>query len=398
MSETILTPSTPEEVEQVVGEALKEGTTLAVTGAGSKSFFGEKPQASTRLSLAGLGGILEYQPSELIMVARPGTPLKTVEAALAKEGQMLAFEPPHWAEGATLGGVIGTNLSGPRRVTQGAARDHLLGFQAVSGRGETFRGGGKVVKNVTGYDMSKLMCGSFGTLGVMTELAVKVLPAPDTEKTLVVAGLSEKDGVAFLRAAAGTPHEPSAMTHLPEGYPEGCLPAELAGYFPQSLTFVRISGPEPSVAHRLAQLSGMAPGETLVLENAPTRQLWKTIGETEPVMPGADHCLWRFSLAATESVALAGGVEKLAGGRGQTMYDWAGALLWLTIPADAPVEKIQALARDAGGSAQVVRGEVPQGTTRFSPLPAAQMKIHRELKKAFDPAGILNPGRMYPGL
>ena len=179
-----LAPANTEEVQQCVLAAASSGEPLEVLGSGTKRFFGRPVNAPRRLTVARLNKVVDYQPEELILVVQPGAPLEQVQATLAERNQILAFDPPHWGDGATIGGTMAANLSGPARFRMGAARDHLLGFQAVTGRGDIVRGGGRVVKNVTGYDLSKVMCGSFGTLAVMTELVVKVLPKPDMERTM----------------------------------------------------------------------------------------------------------------------------------------------------------------------------------------------------------------------
>ena len=212
-----LTPDSTAAVQACVQGAVNDKTPVEVVGGSSKRFYGRPVTASRTLSLAKLSGVIDYQPGELLVVVRPGTPLAELERTLAESKQALAFEPPHWGPHATVGGTVACNLSGPRRVRAGGARDHLLGFEAVTGRGQIVRGGGRVVKNVTGYDLSKLMCGSFGTLAVMTELVLKVLPSAETEHTVVVAGLEDAEAIGLLILCSRSPHNVSGLAHLPRG-------------------------------------------------------------------------------------------------------------------------------------------------------------------------------------
>src|SRR3954462_10952232 len=255
MSDT-LKPRDGKDVEAAVQWALAEGKTLEVMGQGSKRGIGRAAQWDMSLDLSDLSGVTLYEPQELILSARVGTPIAEIEALLAKNNQELAFEPMDYGPvfGAapgrgTIGGALGANLSGPRRIKAGAARDHFLGVTAVSGRGETFKSGGRVVKNVTGYDLCKLMAGSWGTLGAMTKVTIKVLPRPETETTVIVSGLDESAAMRAMTAAMGLPCEVSGAAHLPAAIAARSPVADaVAGQRP--LTALRLEGVEPSVAHR----------------------------------------------------------------------------------------------------------------------------------------------------
>jgi glycolate dehydrogenase FAD-binding subunit len=386
-------PATLEAVQEHIQAAIAAGEALAVEGAGSKRGYGRPVRAPRTLRLAGLRGIVEYQPHELILVARPGTPLAELEATLEAAGQGFAFEPPHWDAAATLGGVIGCNLSGPRRFKAGAARDHLLGFQAVTGTGEVVRGGGRVVKNVTGYDLSKLMCGSFGTLAVFTELVLKVLPRAETERSVLFTALGAAEALQRLGAVARSQAEPSGLAHLPAGL---ALPPAAAAAQGQALSAVRFEGPEPSVRQRSERLA--AQGAATILDAGDSRALWAALRELEPLQPGPDERLWRFSLPAGAAAALGGRLAELEGAR--LLYDWGGALLWAALPGRHKPAALHALAREAGGHAQAVRcgADCAPEDPAFSALSPAQRTLHANLKTSFDPYGILNPGRMYPDL
>jgi glycolate oxidase FAD binding subunit len=390
---TLAAPTTAEQLREIIAQAAAAGTPLEVIGGGSKRWYGRQVAARAALSTAELAGVVDYQPAELICVTRPGTPLAVLEKLLDESGQMLAFEPPHWGPGATIGGVVACNLSGPRRIKAGAARDHLLGFQAVTGRGELIRGGGRVVKNVTGYDLSKLMCGSFGTLAVFSELCLKVLPKPETERTLAVE-LPEAEAPALLRAVSRSPHEPSALACLP---PDVARPPALAGLGAgKALALIRLDGPESSVAHRCAEVARMTPGASHRLEAEASRALWRAVRELEPLPLREGERLWRISVAPTEGPRVVAALRAAAPVR--AFQDWAGGLVWAALPAAAD-GAVHAAARAAGGHARLLRaGNAPAPEDVFAPLDAGPWRLHENLKRAFDPQGVLNPGRMYARL
>ena len=399
------TPASLEAVQGHILDAGKAGESLEVVGSGSKRNYGRPVEAAHTLSLAGLNGIVDYQPHELILVARPATPLAELEATLSAAGQMLAFEPPHWGEGATLGGAIGCNLSGPRRIKAGAARDHLLGFQAVTGTGDVIRNGGRVVKNVTGYDLSKLMCGSFGTLAVLTEVIVKVLPRPETEQTLLVSGLSEAAGVAQMIAATRTSHEVSGLAHLPAGLetPSSITVAGAvagAGLGTGAVTALRLEGPEPSVRHRLEALkdlfSGPGGGDVAVLEREASRDFWVSVRELAPLARQAETRLWRFSVPPTQGAALGQALRDQ--GAERLFYDWGGGLLWACLAPHVKAETLLALAAEKGGHGQRVRDAEGERSADpvFGALSPGQYRLNLNLKMAFDPKRVLNPGKMHP--
>jgi glycolate oxidase FAD binding subunit len=408
-------PLTLESLQQQIAAAADQRTPLEPMGAGTKRGYGRAVAGAvpgvTALDVRELAGVLVYQPEELICVVRPGTPLAELEAVLAERRQMLAFEPPHWAPGATVGGVVACNLSGPRRFKAGAARDHLLGFQAVTGRGEVIRGGGRVVKNVTGYDLSKLVCGSFGTLVVLTEVCLKVLPRPEAERTVAVTGLVEAAALALLGDAARTQQEPTGLAYLPAG---AQLPAELAARSPggspggssagsAGVALIRVEGPERAVTAQALALAAAARergGAAAVLDPAPSRETWRAVRELEGLPLASGERLWRLSVPAAAGGAVGDALRGRLGPRpARLVYDWAGGLVWAALPplADGWIHDV---ARAAGGHASLLRSSapVPLDLDAFTPLDPVQRKLHAQLKNAFDPAGILNPGRMYAGL
>lgn len=402
-----LNPDTAAAVQTCVQNAVNDRTPLEIIGGGGKRFYGRPVSLPRTLSLAKLSGVVDYQPGELVVVVRPGTPLVELERTLAESKQELAFEPPHWGPQATVGGTVACNLSGPRRVRAGAARDHLLGFEAVTGRGQVVRGGGRVVKNVTGYDLSKLMCGSFGTLAVFTELVLKVLPAAETTRTVVVTGLDETEAIALLILASRSPHNVSGLAHLPPGVrlPQGLSTAGGKG---DSATLIRLEGPAPSVAHRAREIAGLTKRRASSLEGEASASVWSALRELEPLAEESHERLWRVSLPPTASVQFRARLS-IAASRStppRAFFDWGGGLLWCVLPASLAASDVHRLAQEVGGHARLVRpAATEQGMQGgeavdpvFSPLDGANRAVHQRLKLAFDPTGVLNPGRMYAGL
>src|SRR5437016_2233263 len=299
-----LKPSDAKTVEQAVQWALSDGKTVEIVGAGSKRVIGRPSQTDFTLDLSSLSGVTLYEPAELVLSARAGTPIAEIEALLEKTNQELAFEPIDYgpllggdANGGTLGGAVAANLSGPRRIKAGAARDHFLGVTAVTGRAETIKSGGRVVLNVTGYDLCKLLAGSWGTLAAMTDVTLKTLPRPETEQTLVVFGLDDAAAARAMSAALGAPVDVSGAAHVPAG-----VAARLVAGEARALTALRIEGVAPSVAHRIGALETlMKPfGASTAVGPIASRTLWKEIRDVTPFatsgVSGERH-VWRISTA-----------------------------------------------------------------------------------------------------
>lgn len=405
-------PDNTTSVQACVQEAINDKVPLEVVGGGSKRFYGRPVFASRTLSLIKLSGVIDYQPGELLVVVRPGTPLMELERTLAESKQALAFEPPHWGPEATIGGTMACNLSGPRRVRAGAARDHLLGFEAVTGRGHIVRGGGRVVKNVTGYDLSKLMCGSFGTLAVLTELVIKVLPTAETERTVVVTGLDDAEAVSLLILASRSPHNVSGLAHLPRGVR---APKALSGVTADgdSLTLIRLEGPGPSVDHRARQIVKLTARSTVSVEQEASALVWTALRELEPLAIETGERLWRVSVPPNASAKFKATLLNAASLSSteastttpQVFFDWGGGVVWCVLPGSLSASDVHRLAHDAGGHARLVRSAgAHEGMTgdeavdqAFSPLDSVNRAVHQRLKLAFDPSGVLNPGRMYAG-
>ena len=409
MSET-LKPETAEQVLDAVKWAAASESPLAVKGQGSKEGFGRAVEADCWLDLSGLTGIGCYEPNELFMTAGAATTLAEIEAALRQNNQQMAFEPADLGillggegDAGTIGGAIACNLAGPRRIKVGAARDHFLGFNAVSGRGETFKSGGTVVKNVTGFDLSKLIAGSFGTLAVMTEVTFKVLPAPEKTRTVLVLGLSDQDAMKAMAKALGSSHEVSGAAHLPEAAAKGSKVSHVAGTG-RSVTAFRIEGPGPSVEHRCRALTALLGGGASVeeLHSENSALLWREICDVRLLDGdgGNGRQIWRLSVPPMNGAGVA---EQLTAGTGASVfYDWGGGLIWLTMDAtpDAGHETVRRAVEAAGGHATLVRAgaDVRNRVPVFEPQTGALREITARIKEGFDPKGILNPGRMVEGV
>jgi len=338
-----------------VSEARRSRTPLHITGGGSKAFYGRHPEGQA-LRVSGHRGVVDYAPAELVVTARAGTPLSVLESLLGEQRQMLAFEPPHFSAAATLGGCIATGLSGPRRPYTGAVRDFVLGVKCLNGKGEVLSFGGQVMKNVAGYDVSRLMTGALGTLGVLLEVSLKVLPRPALETTVCFT-VSTAQALDMMHRWAGRPLPLSAAC-----YDDGRL-------------FVRLSGSEPGVADAAARVGGDAfpQGE----------QLWHDLREQRLAFFHGSQPLWRMSVPPAAPPLGLPGAE---------LIDWGGAQRWLR--GDLSLARVRDRAASLGGHAVLFRHGDRRGEV-FHPLAPGLMVLHRRLKHAFDPDNILNPGRMY---
>ena len=398
---TTFTPTSPAEVLDAVAWAVSEEAPVEIVGQGSRRAIGRPAQAGHGIDLSALTGITLYEPEELVLIARAGTPLAEIEALLAANRQELAFEPMDYGPllglepgRGTIGGALATNLSGPRRLKAGAARDHVLGVNAVSGRGEAFKSGGRVVKNVTGYDLSKAMAGSWGTLAVVTDVTFKVLPAAETEETLVVRGLSEERAAFAMAAAMGSNAEVSSAAHLPDSVTGRILGGALRG---AASTLLRLEGFAASVSYRLGSLRALLGGEgdLEVLDVEASRAAWREIRDCMPFASATAKPLWRVSMAPSDAWKMVAELRLHAGV--DCFYDWQGGLAWLQMEADPEAEGLRGLiARHGGGHATLVRASAPvrAAVPVFQPQPPALAALSARLKQQFDPKGILNPGRM----
>ncbi|MDF1587529.1 FAD-binding protein [Marinimicrococcus flavescens] len=397
-----LSPGSLAELEQLVAWAVAEERSLELAGRGSKQAMGRPVLADHVLDLSRLSGVDMYEPEELVMSAGAGTPLAEIEAVLAERGQELAFEPGDWGSLAggergrqSIGGVIACNLAGPRRMKAGAARDHFLGVQCVTGHGQAIKAGGRVVKNVTGYDVCKLLAGSWGTLAALSHVTFKVMPRAETSATLLLGGPDEAGLLAGLRAAMRTPCEVSGAAMLPATAAARSAVGAVAGAG-RALGCIRLEGLTASVAYRLDALQRAlaAPGTDMaVLEDEPSRTLWAEIRDVA-LLPRTG-ALWRLSVAPSRAGELADKLAALAPAR---LHDWSGGLVWLT-PEDGTMDMRTALAGH-GGHLTLVRAPLAMraGVPVFEPQPPALRALTERVKKSFDPKGLLTPGRMYEGI
>jgi glycolate oxidase FAD binding subunit len=404
----IFKPRDAAEVEQAVRAALSGGRTLELIGGGTKRAIGRAAQWDATLDLSQLSGVTLYEPEELVLSAKAATPLAEIEALVSASRQQLAFEPMDYgpllggeAGAGTIGGVIAANLSGPRRIKAGAARDHFLGVNAVSGRGETFKSGGRVVKNVTGYDLCKLIAGSWGTLAAMTDVTIKTLPRAETEETVLIFKLDDMTARKVMAAAMGSYGDVSAAAHLPAAV--GVRVTESAGASSAATAF-RLEGVAPSVRQRKTVLEKLlAPfGALATLDAAASRALWRSVRDVLPFAangPAGTRDIWRISTAPSNGPdigrALAGEADA------EILYDWAGGLVWAALPRadDAHAPLVHAAVAASGGHATLIRAPaaVRAKVDVFTPEPAELAALTDRVRAGFDPQRVLNPGRMWAG-
>ncbi len=392
----ILAPAREAETAEAVMAAHQAHRPFAVVGGGTRAGLGRPMEADTILSTRALTGITLYEPAELVIAARAGTPLADIEAALATNRQRLAFEPmDHRAlyatNGApTIGAVAACNISGPRRIQAGAARDHLLGLRFVNGRGEIIKSGGRVMKNVTGLDLVKLQCGAHGTLGVLVEATFKVLPEPETCGTLALRGFADEAAVAALSAALGSPYQVTGAAHLPAG-----IGAEEAS------TLLRLEGARASVEERCTALAKLlAPrGAAEKLGDVQADALWRSVRDAIPLAEPRQTAIWRLSVKPTDAPKIVAALSRQM--KMRHFYDWGGGLIWLAVAEEHDAHAAQVRAALAGrGHATLVRApaEIRAHADVFEPLSMPLLKITAGVKMSFDPDHMVNPGRMYAGI
>ena len=391
------------DVSDIINAGIADEMRLEVRATGSKKALGRKGSYDGVLDVAKMAGVIDYQPEELILTLRAGTPLGDVEALLENANQMLAFDAPDYGrflgagDAGTIGGVMVANLSGPRRLTAGAARDFMLGFEAVSGRGELFKSGGKVVKNVTGYDLSKLICGSFGTLAVVDEITLKTLPRPETSLSLLFPADDMASATKMIADIFATPHEPGSAAILPRDL------AKSAGIDMNApmIIVIRLEGIAVSVKDRATHLlNANSAGETLAHDES--RNIWQKIRDVD-LLSGAKADVWKISCAPSLA---AGFLDKLSQQVEFDFYaDWAGGLIWLSGASDADFGDAVRTALGADGFAMLMKdsrmgknGEGNNHIPPFHPLAPPMFELHKRVKAAFDPKSVLNFGRMHDGI
>jgi len=391
-------PATAEELSVAVADS--DGP-LELLGQGSKRDFGRPVQAAQILDLSRLAGVSLYEPEELVLSAGAGTPVAEIERLLAANGQMLAFEPPDLgplfgleAARGTLGGMIACNLAGPRRIKVGALRDHLLGATAVNGRGEIFKTGGRVMKNVTGYDLCKLLAGSFGSLAAIASATLKLQPAPEAVRTLMIRGLADSAAMLLMSRALGSPEDVSGAVHLPEAAAR-LLPHADVG---SAVTLLRLEGTPRSVAQRLSMLAKELEASSEALGEIESTVLWRSLRNLLPFRGDHAAAIWRLSVPPTTGAD----VLRACGPVERYFYDWGGGLIWVATAAegDAGAGRLRTALAASGGHATLVRAPIAirAAVDVFQPQEPALAALTRRVKESFDPMGRFNPGRMYPGV
>ena len=396
------------DVEDAVQAAIASEQPLEIIGNGSKRLIGQPMATNALLDLSSLNAVTSYEPNELIITVQAGAPVADVQSLIDSRNQQFAFEPIDTApllgtaNQATIGGMIGAGLAGPRRIKAGGARDHLLGAHGVSGFGDSFKAGGRVVKNVTGYDLCKLLAGSWGTLAVMTEVTLKVMPRPESERTLVLRGLDAARANRTMTAALGSPFDVSGAAHVP-GSVFHVAATELGdlGSPGEAVTLLRLEGILASVVHRAAALGKLlAPfGVAQVLEDAASAAVWSSVRDVVPF--AANGALgawpvWRIVCPPASGGALGERLARDSGG--EVIYDWGGGLIWAALPPrpDAQVALVRQRVNAVGGHATLVRGsdELRRNVDVFHPQPAGLAALSERVRQSFDPKNILNRGRM----
>ncbi|SDA41719.1 glycolate oxidase subunit GlcE [Sinorhizobium sp. NFACC03] len=393
-------PASEEGIATVVRAMAADRASLALIGGNTRAGLGNPVRADRVLSTRRLSGIVSYNPAEMTITALSGTPLRAIEEALADNRQMLAFEPmdhrPIFASSGepTIGGVFAANASGPRRYVAGAARDSLLGVRFVNGEGEAIKAGGRVMKNVTGLDLVKLLAGSHGTLGILTEVTFRVLPLPPASETIVVSELNDAEAAAVMAEAMAQTVEVSGAAHLPESvrgrFLDGGLPDGAA-------TVLRLEGLEASVALRAEKLTNAVGrfGAVTRLDAIRTSRLWAEIRDVNPYADGTRKPLWRVSIAPSLGHQLVAALRLQTGV--DAFYDWQGGLVWLRMEADPEAELVRRYIKVLGGGhATLVRAEegYRAAIPSFEPQPLAVAQLSERVRAKFDPHRIFNPGRM----
>ncbi|MDN5003651.1 FAD-binding protein [Bradyrhizobium sp. GCM10027634] len=399
------------DVEEVVRAAIANEQPLEIVGHGSKRSIGHAMATNAVLDVSALNAVTSYEPNELIVTLQAGAPLADVLSLIDAKNQQFAFEPMSTARllgtpvSGTIGGMIAAGLAGPRRIRAGGARDHLLGAHAVSGFGDSFKTGGKVVKNVTGYDLCKLLSGSWGTLSVMTEVTLKVMPKPEAERTVLLRGLDDAAANKAMTAALGSPFDVSAAAHLPKSAVRAGTDGlgDIAGQG-EPLTVLRLEGITASASHRAGSLRELlAPfGAADLIEDAVSATLWATIRDVLPfAASGALGAwpVWRIVCPPASGSALGTQLARQTGG--EVVYDWGGGLIWAALPPkdDAHAPAVRQSAEAAGGHATLIRAteDVRRDVDVFHPQSPGIAALSERVRASFDPKSILNRGRLRRG-
>ena len=402
-------PGSAEELGAAIQDAIAAKRTLELVGRRTRRHYGRPVVADEMLDLSGLAGIVTYEPEELVLTVGTGTPLAQIECLLAEHRQQLAFEPPdfgpvwgHSANGGTIGGALMMGLGGPRRPFVGAPRDHLLGIKGVNGFGESYAAGGRVVKNVTGYDLPKLLAGSLGTLSALTQVTVKVLPSPREVRTLRFVGLQDDAAIALMTRALNSSAAVSGAAHLPATI-SSAFPAMQISRPDGAVTLLRLEGVGPSVTARMQTLATMFDNAAAMptLEHDASIRCWKAIGDIQPFTRDLYRPLWRLCVPPSHASSIAATLARQLDMR--HFYDWGGGVLWLELgsdEADANHALIRSTLTKSGGAdghATLMRAsaDIRARIAPMQPLAESLAQLTRRVKARFDPQGLFNPGRMY---
>ncbi|HEX4508143.1 MAG TPA: FAD-binding protein [Alphaproteobacteria bacterium] len=395
----VFQPDTADEIAGFLRDWSVADKSVRLRGGGSKAGFGRPLAGETILDLSNLSGITLYEPGELVLTARAGTKISEIEAAIGEHNQCMAFEPPVFGPlfgtdaTPTLGGTVASGWSGPRRMKAGAVRDHVLGALAVGGDGQVFKSGGRVVKNVTGFDLPKLLTGSHGTLAALTDITIKVLPAPEATRTLAIHGLDDAAAIRLLCDLVGGPYEVSGAAHLPAFTARYSAIAEVANSG-RSATLIRLEGFGPSVSDRLAALQIRCGQDhpAVVLEKNDCLVLWREVRDVAPLV-APDRIVWRLSLPPADAASTVAAIKTATGS--EVFYDWGGGLVWLTLPpGDAHADTVRGLLPSGHATLMRASADIRAAAPVFQPPEPALEALQARVKAAFDPSGILAPGFM----
>ncbi len=400
-------PPTEEELAGLIAQAVEQKLPVEICGNRTKRGIGRPMQVATRVSTAQIRGVTLYEPTEMVLSARSGTPLSEIEALLAEHGQQLAFEPARWERlvaldaprEATVGGVVAGNISGARRIARGSVRDHLIGIRAVNGYAEIIKSGGRVMKNVTGYDLARGLTGSWGTLAVLTEATFKVIPQAEETRSLIMLNLPDEGAVHALCRAIGSPYEVSGTVHLPAAFVERLSNPDIAK-IGQSVTALRLESFPAALSRRIAALHDMLKpfGAIYELDDERSRSFWADIRDLTFLTSG-DWPLWRITTAPDRAAKLVSILRAQLDCH--AAYEWSGGLIWIEVsPAtDAGATILRRIISEFQADAMLIRANpsTRAAVDVFHPLPEANMALIKRLKEAFDPHRIFNPGRIYAG-
>ena len=404
-NQNIFNPSSREEIAEIIRNCYKKNIPLEINGSKSKNKIGRNFQAEKTLDLTSYSGIIDYKPEELYIKVKAGTPINSIIEELDKHDQQLAFEPVDFgflfngkSNNGTIGGVISCNFAGPRRFKVGSARDHLLGFQGINGKGEIIKSGGTVVKNVTGYDLCKLISGSFGTLSVLTELSVKVLPKPQSSKTLIINNPHIKKAIEYLGTALSSSSDPSGGVFYPEQFDQSFTFNDLT--HKGALTAIRIEGPSNSVDHRIKNLSaelGLLENEYSILESVQTKIFWNKTKNLE-IFSNSKKNLLRIVVPISETLSV---LQKMKPYEINYFLDWGGSLIWVELEKISLkiLREIKDITQRHSGYFTIIKVEDDlKASADIFTIDPIKYKISEKIKKSFDPKRIFNPGKMYSGI